>query len=427
LLGKISVHGAMWATILWQIITLEVLLLLSALFSGTETALFSLSKLQLRRLRDKHPAQSRLIQDMLAEPHQLLSTILLGNTVVNVAAAALGYVLIDHFAPRYSEVIAVPTMLVIILIFCEIMPKTFAIRHPEFFAVRLARPAAWFLRGTKTLREWAERSSAWCMKRILRRKFFHPKPRIAHATEEEYLTLLTVSAREGILRKEEKEMIRKILALADLTVKEIMTPRVDMMTIEDNISGDEIVAALKKYKHRRVPVIHDTPDTVVGILRVKEFLASPKRELREALEPPLFVPEAMSVAVLMRLFRKRKHPIAIVVDEYGGTSGLVTLEDVLEEIVGEIEDEFDVREWMIQSLGDGRYLVNGKTRLEQVNEQLGLHLEAEDVDTIAGWFAARSGSIPREGDKVSTGNASFTARKVIRNRLSEVEVEVKSP
>jgi putative hemolysin len=182
--------------------------------------------------------------------------------------------------------------------------------------------------------------------------------------------------------------------------------------------------ALRRIKHRRVPIIHETPDTVEGILRVKDFLVDPLRELDEIVELPNFIPETMSVAKLLKNFRKQEHPVAIVVDEYGGTQGMVTLEDVLEEIVGEIEDEFDKSEIMVQKLDEHRYLINGKARLELVNEQCGLALQAPDVETIAGWVIAQLGALPKEGEQVHFENIRATARKVLKNRVGEVLLEV---
>jgi CBS domain containing-hemolysin-like protein len=211
-----------------------------------------------------------------------------------------------------------------------------------------------------------------------------------------------------------------------MQVKEIMTPRVDMQCVEDTLDRDQMAAALRQIKHRRVPIIHDTPDTVEGILNVKDFLIDPMRDLDAVVELPNFVPETMAVAQLLKNFRKQEHPVAIVVDEYGGTQGMVTLEDILEEIVGEIEDEFDAPELLVQKLEDGRFLLNGKASLDLVNEQCGLLLQAEDVETIAGWFIAQLGSLPREGQQITVGPLRLTARKVSRNRIREVLLQIEA-
>lgn len=412
-------------TLILELLALGGLLVLSAFFSGTETALFSLSKLQLRRLRQEHPAQGQIISELLDQPHRLLSTILFGNTVVNVGAAILGYAILQKVIPRHAEALAVPVMTLVILLGGEITPKTLGIRSAEFFAVHLARPLRWTVASTSWIRRAAEALSAFIVRRIERLALFSAQQaRSGGPTEDEYRTLLTVSERAGIVRKEERYMVNQILALEKMQVKEIMTPRVDMQCVEDSFSPPEMAAALRRIKHRRVPIIHETPDTVEGILKVKDFLANPAAELDEVIELPNFIPETMSVAKLLKNFRKQEHPVAIVVDEYGGTQGMVTLEDVLEEIVGEIEDEFDKSEIMVQKLDDHRYLINGKARLELVNEQCGLALRSPDVETIAGWMIAQLGALPKEGEQVRAGNLRATARKVLKNRVGEVLLEI---
>jgi putative hemolysin len=414
-------------TLILELVALGGLVVLSAFFSGTEIALFSLSKLQLRRLRQEHPAQGQIISELLDQPHRLLSTILFGNTVVNVGAAILGYAILQTVVPLHAEALAVPVMTLVILLGGEVTPKTVVIRSAEFFAVHLARPIQWTVASTSFIRRTAEAVSAAIVRWIERLAFFSAqKARSAAPTEDEYRTLLTVSERAGIVRKEERYMVNQILALERMQVKEIMTPRVDMQCVEDSLSPAEMAEALRRIKHRRVPIMHETPDTIEGILKVKDFLADPARELDEVIELPNFIPETMSVAKLLKSFRKQEHPVAMVVDEYGGTQGMVTLEDILEEIVGEIEDEFDKSEIMVQKLDDHRYLINGKARLELVNDQCGLALRAPDVETIAGWVIAQLGALPKEGEQVTLGNVRATARKVLKNRVGEVLLEIQS-
>lgn len=412
-------------TLIFELLALVVLLAFSAFFSGTETALFSLSKLQLRRLRQEHPARGQIVKELLDQPHRLLSTILLGNTIVNVAAAILGYGILQTLTPRHAEALAVPVMTILVLLCGEVTPKTLVIRNATFFAMHVARPLQWIVASTLGIRHAAEAVSAMIVRRIECLPYFaSQKARSAAPTEDEYRTLLTVSERAGVVRKEERHMVNKILALEKMQVKEIMTPRVDMQCVDDALSPEEMAEALRRIKHRRVPIIHETPDTVEGILNVKDFLIDPARELDEVVELPSFIPETMSVAQLLKSFRKQEHPVAIVVDEYGGTQGLVTLEDVLEEIVGEIEDEFDKSEIMVQKLDERRYLINGKARLQLVNEQCSLALQALDVETIAGWVIAQLGALPKEGEQVQFKNVRATARKVVKNRVGEVLLEI---
>jgi len=415
----------MTTALILELLLLGVLLLLSAFFSGTEIALFSLSKLQLRRLRAEHPQRGQLINELLEKPQRLLSTILFGNTVVCMAAAIIGYDMLQRVTPHHADALAVPVMTLLILVVGEVTPKAVVIRRAEFFALPLSVAIDGFEHSTRLVRHVFEAMSAALVRQLERLTLFSSrKARGSAPTTDEYRTLLHVSERAGIVRREERDMVNKILALDKMQVREIMTPRVDMQCIEDSLTLDQMAGALRAIKHRRVPVIHDSPDTVEGILNVKEFLINPQRELDEVVELPNFVPDTMSVGKLLKSFRKQEHPVAVVVDEYGGTQGMVTLEDILEEIVGEIEDEFDASEIMVQKLADRRWLLNGKARLELVNEQCGLRLHAAGVETIAGWMMAQLGSLPKDGEQVRAGNVRATARKVVKNRVREVLLEI---
>ena len=408
-----------------EIIGLGMLLASSAFFSATEIALFALSKLQVRRLRQDQPATGQLISELLDRPQRLLSTILFGNTLVNIATAVLGYDLLQRFAPQHANVIAVPVMTLLILLCGEVTPKAILIRRPEFFALKLVPVINGFERGTRPVRRGFEALSEMIVRRIERLPYFSVRrARDEAPTSDEYRTLLTASERAGIVRREERDMVHKILALDKMLVREIMTPRVDMQSIEDTLTPEAMAEALRKIKHRRVPIIHDSPDTIEGILNVKEFLANPHRELDEVIELPNFIPDTMRVGKLLKTFRKQEHPVAIVIDEYGGTQGMVTLEDILEEIIGEIEDEFATREIMVQKVGPGHWLINGKARLETVNSECNLNLHAADSETIAGWIIAQLGSLPKDGDEVRVENIRVIACKVVKNRIREVMVEV---
>ena len=412
-------------TVSVEIAGLAMLLAGSAFFSATEIALFALSKLQVRRLRQDQPVPGQLISELLDQPQRLLSAILFGNTLITVATAILGYDLLQRLAPHHADMLAVPVMTLLLLVCGEVTPKAIFIRRPEFFAPKLAPLVNRFERGTRQVRRGFEVLAETIIHRIERWPYFASRRvRDGAPTSDEYRTLLTVSEQAGIVRREERDMVHKILALDKMHIREIMTPRVDMQCVEDTLTPDAMAAALRRIKHRRVPIIHDSPDTIEGMLNVKEFLVNPHRELDEVVELPNFVPDTMSVGKLLKAFRKQEHPVAIVVDEYGGTQGMVTLEDILEEIIGEIEDEFDPREILIQKLDPGHWLVNGKARLDLVNAQCGLQLHAPGSETIAGWMLAQLGSLPRDGEEVRVGKVRVIAVKVAKNRIRELLLEV---
>lgn len=410
-----------------QFVALLGLLSLSAFFSGTEVALFSLNKIQIRRIRQKHPRRGEVVMELLEHPHRLLSTILMGNVMVNIGASIIGYAILRSLYPEHAELIAIPILTIVLLLFGEVTPKSVMIQNPEYFAVHVAGPIRWMIQVTTIIRHSAEAVSSMVIRLIERLPFFaRRKARSTTLTEAEYQTLLGVSERAGVLQREERVMVNKILALAEMQVKEIMTPRVDIQFVNDAMGRDEIVAALRKYKHRRVPVYHESPDNIVGVLNAKDCLAHPDRPLAEMLDQPKVVPGTMSAAKLLKVFRLLENPVAIVVDEHGGTHGMVTLEDVAEEIVGEIEDEFDTSEIMIQRVNPNCFIINGKARVEFVNEQCSVSLEAEEgVDTIAGLLIRELDSLPREGESTTIDGVTLTAHKVAKHRVREVKLEIK--
>ncbi len=412
-------------TVSIELAGLVFLLAGSAFFSATEIALFALSKLQVRRLRQDQPTRGQLISELLDKPQRLLSAILFGDTLITVATAILGYDLLQRLAPHHADVLAVPVVTLLLLVCGEVTPKAILIRRPEYFAPKLAPFVNRFERGTRQVRRGFEVLAEAVVRHIEQWSYFASRrARDSAPTSDEYRTLLTVSEQAGVVRREERDMVHKILALDKMHIREVMTPRVDMQCIEDTLTPDAMASALRQIKHRRVPIIHDSPDTIEGMLNVKEFLMNPHRELDEVIELPNFVPDTMSVGKLLKTFRKQEHPVAIVVDEYGGTQGMVTLEDILEEIIGEIEDEFDTREILIQKLDPGHWLINGKTKLELVNAQCGLNLHAAGSETLAGWMLAQLGSLPHDGEEVRAGNVRVIAVKVIKNRVRELMLEV---
>lgn len=388
----------------------------SAFFSAAETALFSLSKAQLQRLRQSRPARGEIILFLLDHPQRVLSTILLGNAIVNTAACVLA---LDLF--HYRRGLTILVMIGVFLIVSEILPKSFAIQNAERTVSLSARPLYWLTQLTLPLRAGMEKLGYWMVPRLTP-DTLKPSP---HVTEEEFKTMVEIGREQGVVQESERLMIHSILKLGDRLVKDVMTPRVDMVCVADNLSREEMVAFLKKVKHRRVPVYDETPDTIVGLLDVKKFLMNPERDLTEIMEVPAFVPERMNAARLLRNFQQQKRQLAIVVDEFGGTEGLVTVEDIAEEIVGEVADEYDVRDFFLERLGPNRFLVNGKMRIDELNEELKLRLPTtdEEIDTIGGLVASRLERVPRPGDQLRIDSLVLTARRVVKNRVREVLIE----
>lgn len=400
-----------------EVVILVALVGFSAFFSATETALFSLSKAQLQHLRHDRPARGEIILFLLDHPRRVLSTILLGNTVANTAACILALGIFQQHLW-----LAIGVMILVLLIVGEIVPKTFAIQNAENTVNLSARPIYWMTQWSAPVREVLEKLAYWMVPKLTP-ETFKPTP---HITQDEFRTMIDIGREQGVLQESERKMIQSIMTLSDKTVQEVMTPRVDMVCMADNLSHEEMTTFLKQVKHRRVPVYDDTPDTIVGILDVKKFLMNPERDITEIMDVPAFVPETMNAAKLLKNFQQQKRQLAVVVDEFGGTEGLVTVEDIVEEIVGEVADEYDTSMMLFEELAPNRYVVSGRMRIDDLNEQLKTNIGAEGVDTIGGLVAARLGRIPKPGDKLDMETLILTARKVVRNRVLEVEIERKN-
>lgn len=405
---------------LLPLLGLLLLLALSAFFSGTETALFSLGRIQARRLAEQSPAVGAVVNELLAMPRRLLSTILLGNTLTSTTATAITFwLLLRHWPEPVAEIAAVMLIVVLLVTVGELAPKMLAILNPVRVVRLTARPMRAIARAVGPLLVVSHELS----QRLLR--LFTPASAqpATGLSEDEVRTLLEVSLQEGVLRETEKNMIQEILRLRHRTAKELLTPRVDMVCVSATMPKPELIAFLKQCGHRRVPVFSDTPDTIVGILDVGKFLLSPDEDVVEIMDPPSFVPETMNAVRLLKGFQTHRRPMAVVVDEFGGTEGLLTMSDILEEIVGDLAGEFRHPEEEIQKVADGAWLVRGDVRLDDLRDELGLRLQARGVETIGGLAATHLAGIPRPGAEVRHGNVRLTVERVAKNRITQLRIE----
>lgn len=400
-------------------LALIVLLALSAFFSSTETALFSLGKIHTRRLAEQSPALGAVVTGLLEMPWRLLSTILLGNTVVNTVATALVFwFLAQRHSPSVAALDTIAIMVVLLVTVGELLPKLLAVRNPIRVVRLVAGPTLAMVRLMGPLLALSQGVSDALLRLVA--------PKAAKTTglsDEEVGTLLEVGLQEGVLRETEKNMIQQILHLRRHVAKDLLTPRVDMACVPATMPKPELIAFLKKTRYRRVPVYDESPDTIVGVLDVRRFLLSPEEDVLEIMDPPSFVPESMNAARLLKSFQIHKQPMAIVVDEFGGTEGVLTMSDILEEIVGDMAGEFRQTEQDIRPLADNAWLVLGETRLDDLNERLGLRLACHGVETVGGLVATRLGGIPRPGSQVRVGGAQFTVERVAKNRIAELRLD----
>ena len=398
---------------------LVVLIASSALFSAIETALFSLQPQDLDRLKRKSEKFGHMLAKVMENPRRLLSAILLADSLVN-----LPLILLCLWLLRTRVETALPFWVAALLIFalivfvCDLVPKLLALADCFRFArlgVRVMRvimpvvdPIA------RTLQRISERmADAITPDSVL------PAPFLS---EDELETLVELSAEEGTLHESESEMIQEIIKLGDKTAKDCMTPRVDSFALPDDLSHAELIPKLRARRHRRVPIYGETPDDILGVLDVPQFLLDPAVPYQERLTPPSFVAETMKAIDLLRSFLSHPQGLAFVVDEHGGIEGIVTLADIVEEI---ISDAVPVAERVLylETIGDGKLLANGSARLDDLNEILHSELEEEGIDTIGGLIFNRLGSLPRPGTRLEIGELTLTVRRTSRKRIEEVLIE----
>lgn len=406
-----------------------VLLLLSAFFSGSETAYFSLAASTLKNLRKSKKHKERQVALLLDESKRLLISIIIGNTLVNVAIASLAAILTSRLARSYGLneivilIINVVVVTLVILFFSEIIPKVTAARNSRKLAVKFVYPLTLFYYLFYPISTFLEFITRFISESLGIEKNKH------ELTEEELRTLVDIGEERGALRKDEKEMIHSIFEMSETTVKEIMVPRTDMVCIEKEASLSQVLQIIKEKGHSRIPVYANTLDNIVGILYVKDLLPLLKRrnvndiDFVKLSRPPYYVPEQKRINQLLREYQTEKIHLAIVVDEYGGTSGLVTLEDVIEEIVGEIQDEYDFELPPYQKINDNTFIVDGGMALEEINEELGLDLPTEEgVETLAGFLLGQFGMVPKSKEKLNWDGYEFTIEKSSKNRILQVRI-----
>ena len=400
-----------------QTVLLLLLLAASAFFSGSETALFSLSAEQLQTL-GRNGARGRRLVGLLKKPTQLLSTLLIGNTLVNVVIATLGYRIIDAipFFGRYSAVVAVPAMTAILLVFGEVAPKRAAVAHAETFALRVASPLHFCFHAFTPLR--------LCLEFFSGRMKRHLRPERRALTDDELLTAVEVGAEQGVLDQDERSMVDGIFRLDEMTASDVMTPRVDFEGIDLDLPPKEFLDIARKTDFHYLPVFKGTPDAIEGFLDVAAYLLDPAHDFNEAVEFPLFVPETATLDdLLVTLQRNRRH-IACVMDEYGGTAGLITRSDILEVFADLPLDAGEKPDDYLQRIDDTHWLIDGDTSLEEVNHELDLELEAEGADRIAGWVTAQAGRFPRIGEVVEAQGCRVQVKHRRKLRINQVLLEI---
>jgi putative hemolysin len=411
---------------LFELMGLGVLLLCSALLTGAEAAYFSLGRARLKELAEEEGKEPGPLAPLLKQPHELLVTLLVGITLVNIAASAMAASIAGRLFGASGLFVAIPTMILLLTVIGEVLPMTLAVEHPRRFSVWANRPVGWLSVVLSPIRVGLGAFTALTL-RLVGSERRAGEPAIS---EEELRTLVDVGAREGIVDRTEREMIHKVFELEDTLVRAVMVPRPDMFCLEVTTPPAELLDLLREQLHSRVPVFEDNIDQIVGVLYTKDLLPylrglPPDFDLRARLHPPYFIPESKRADALLRELQAKKLHLAIVVDEYGGTAGLVTLEDLLEELVGEIRDEFDEEERLIQKIDRRSFRVSGKLPIDELNAAAGLDIPKASFDTVGGWVLDLFGRVPHKGERKQTESVTVAVEKVERTRVVEVLVTLR--
>lgn len=404
----------------WQLIVFVILLMLSAFFSASEMALMTLSKIRIRQMVDEGVKGADVVDKLIQNPNKLLSTILVGNNVVNIAASALATSLSISYFGNGGVGIATGIVTVLVLIFGEIVPKSLASKNSEKISLAVAK-AIYFVSVILTP---VTKIFSFVTNFILKLLGNEPddKPSI---TEDEIKTMVDVSHEEGVLEIGEREMIKNVFEFNDTLIKDVMIQRTDIVAIEKSLSYDETMKVFKEEQFSRMPVYDKTRDNIIGILNVKDLLFVENTndfKIEKHMRESFFTFEFKKIDELFSEMKKKRIPIAIVMNEYGGTSGLVTIEDLVEEIVGEIEDEYDEITNEIVVIKEDEYIISGVSRIDLVNEMIGTNIEAEGVDTLGGFIIGHLGRLPKQGETVETNDIKFIIQDVDEKRIKKIKV-----
>lgn len=411
-----------------EIILLLIGIFLSGFFSSSETALFSISKIKALHIAKDDSKTGKLILKMKEDPHSLLTTILIGNNLVNIGASAIATSLAISYFQSNAVGIATGVMTLIILVFGEIAPKSFANSNNVFIARIVIFPLYWLSRMFSPL--------IFLLNFIPKLQGVVVDSIEETVTEDELMTMVEVVKEDGEIKEEEKELITNIFEFDDTSCSEIMTPRADMFVIDASAEID--IQKILETGYSRIPVIEGTIDNVIGILHVKDLFSSFQKacssgtvntlDVKQIMKRPYFIPESKKLDSLLQDFKRKKNHIAVVVDEHGGVAGITTLEDVIEEIIGEIIDETDHLSPDLVRLKGNKWLVSGKIDIDDLNKKVNIEIpESSSYDTFSGFFLEQIGRIPKPDESIIVNNWSVTVKEMDGNRIKNFIVKKEKP
>lgn len=417
--------GSTEGSIIIQLVILGVLLIASGFFSASETALMSLSKIRIRHMQEEKVKGANLVSKLTEDSGKLLSSILVGNNIVNIAATSLSTSLFITILNGRPEAVPVATavMTILVLIFGEITPKTIAANNSEKVAILVSKPIKLIILILKPI--------VWVFNIITKVifKLFGIQSNMGqpYITEEELKTMVNVGHEEGVLEIEERQIINNVFQFGDMQAKEAMVQRLDMVCINAQDSYEEVINIFKEEQFSRIPVYEESVDDIIGIVNIKDIVFLSESEINEFdikkhVREAFFTYEFKKITELLEEMKKDKSQMAIVVDEYGGTSGLITIEDLVEEIVGEIEDEYDEDDEDIQVIKEDEFIVDGSKKISEVNELIGTNLESEEFDSIGGFIIGYLKRLPEENEVIEVDNVKFCIESLDKNRIKKIRV-----
>lgn len=403
-------------------ILLVLLVLMSAFFSSSETALINMSKIRLKHLVKEKVKNADKLEKLYEDSNKLIGAILIGNNIVNVATSSIATIITTSRFSNAGLGISVGLTTLVILIFGEITPKNLALKNSEsislfvapiiLFLVRIFTPILFILNNISNL-----------LSALLGQRNDDKKPTI---TQDELKTIVDVSNQEGVLETDETEMIQNIFEFKDLTVDDIMIQRMDIVAISADMSYDEIIDVFKNRQLSRLPIYEDTIDDIIGVLYAKDlFFTEQSKEdfdIKSVMREPVFVNEFVKISDFFKKMQQVKTHIAIVLDEYGGVAGIVTMEDLVESIVGDIYDEYDQQDEEVRKLKENIYVINGNSKLTEIQELLQVELVSKDYESLGGYLMDKMGKIPTQGDIYEDENFKFVISSMDKNRINKVKV-----
>lgn len=410
---------------------LLVLVGFSAFLSSAEIALTSMEKIRLGVLIRERPRHAKALQVLMDDPNSLLTTIAIANNFSNILASSIATLMsieifvnqLELFDDTISGLVATVFMTIYVLIFGEITPKTIGKNNPETLTLMFIRPMV-ALRRVLTPFIFAFKAITNLIVRIMPKHLRDQEQ--PEVSEDQITMLLEMGEERGLIEEEEVDMIRRIFEFDDLSARQVMVSRTEVESIEVNATLDEVRAVVKEEEHSRYPVYNQEPDNIIGILHVKDLLhcGDNSINLQDLVRPAHFIPESKPINDLLRDFQSSKQQMAIVMDEYGGMSGIVTIEDILEEIVGEIHDEYDTPEEEIQHLGNKTYLLEGVTEIDHINDALDITLPTEEGTTISGLILNRLEEIPAAGESLTVDGAHLMVESASDKEIQSVRLKI---